>query len=86
MQKYFKYTFRLACGIPNVTLYGTVEDWEEIYKRVSFLRKYDELCNVWVDMLEKVTIQFMNARKGFPDISFWNRICSNIGGGSGQGI
>ena len=83
MQKYFEYKFHLLCGIPNVTLLGTVEDWEDIYKRISFLRQFGDFCNKWADMLEKVIIQFVNARKGSPDMSFWNRICSNLGGGSG---
>lgn len=83
MEKYFKYTFQLLCGIPKVTLLGTVKDWENIHQRVSFLRQYGEVCNKWVNMLEKVTTQCIAARKGKPDISFWQRICNNLGGGSG---
>ena len=99
MQRYFEYKSRTVCDIPHVTLRGTVEDWEDIYKRISFLRQFEipgssfertgnerearMFCNKWADMLEKVVIQFVNARKGSPDMSFWNRICSNLGGGSG---
>ena len=28
MQKYFQYVAVLCCGIPSVTLLGTVEDWD----------------------------------------------------------
>jgi hypothetical protein len=27
LQCYFKYSFGLCCGIPEVTLLGTIEDW-----------------------------------------------------------
>ena len=83
MKKYFDYNFCLLCGIPNVTLMGTIGDWETIHEKASFLRQYGSICNKWADMLEKVTMEFVKARKGSPDVNFWERICSNLGGGSG---
>ena len=33
MQSYFSYKFCLRCGIPNVTLLGTPEDWIKLRNR-----------------------------------------------------
>ena len=38
LQKYFSYTFSIACGLPSVTLLGTEEDWENILLRVEKLK------------------------------------------------
>ncbi|MCO5606988.1 hypothetical protein L7F22_061179 [Adiantum nelumboides] len=37
MKKYFDYKCYLDCGIPQVSLAGTVQDWEEIDRGPSFL-------------------------------------------------
>jgi hypothetical protein len=81
MKKYFKYKFCLCCGIPNITLDGTVEDWKEIETRVQKLKEYE--LEDWVSMLEPILSQFTQAKSGKVDLEFWNRICSNVGGGSG---
>lgn len=33
MQKFFDYKFEIGCGIPQITLLGTIEDWRLILKR-----------------------------------------------------
>jgi len=30
MEKYFSYKFRVGCGIPNISLLGTAEDWKKL--------------------------------------------------------
>lgn len=35
MQKYFNYEFGLGCGIPSVTLKGTVEDWQSLRNKID---------------------------------------------------
>ncbi|XP_024543689.1 uncharacterized protein LOC112350899 [Selaginella moellendorffii] len=82
-KSYFEYRFRLACGIPFVTLLGTTEDWEEIDLRVDELDKYGENCKKWRVMLKKITAQFVDSSKGNVDTEFWNKICHHYGGGSG---
>jgi len=41
MQKYFTYKMELLCGIPKVTLLGTVEDWTMLRKKIDKLVEYD---------------------------------------------
>jgi len=81
MKKYFKYKFCLMCGIPFITLDGTVEDWKEISNRIQKLKEY-ELAD-WVTILEPIIDQFIKAKSGDVDTNFWNRICNREGGGSG---
>ncbi|CAK4646322.1 unnamed protein product [Aphanomyces euteiches] len=83
MKKYFKYKFELCCGIPNVTLLGTVQDWETIRSRVDYLKRFGGHMVEWVEMLSGVIDQFVASAKGAVDVDFWQRICHNIGGGSG---
>ena len=35
MQKYFGYGFGIDCGIPSVTLKGTVEDWQSLRNKID---------------------------------------------------
>ena len=35
MQKYFSYGFGIDCGIPSVTLKGTVEDWQSLRNKID---------------------------------------------------
>ncbi|KAG9398844.1 hypothetical protein AC1031_014162 [Aphanomyces cochlioides] len=71
MKKYFSFTFKLGCGIPNVTLLGTVRDWESIRSRVDHLRQFGGHMDEWVDMLSVVLDQFVTASKGQVDVDFW---------------
>jgi len=81
MKKYFDYTFSLMCGIPYVTLEGTVGDWANLSQRLEKLKEYE--LEEWYSLLKPILEEFINAKKGSPDVSFWNRICSHHGGGSG---
>lgn len=83
MKKYFNMKFLLKCGIPQVTLLGTVTDWELLRSKIDFLRKYGLVCQKWADMLVKVADNFVKSAKNDPDIEWWQRVCSNHGNGSG---
>lgn len=81
MKKYFDYEIRLACGIPFVTLKGTVDDWESISQRLETLREYE--LQDRHNLLKPIVEQFVRVKKGNHDVKFWNRICSHHWGGSG---
>jgi len=81
MKKYFKYKCRRLCGIPNISLDVTVEDWMEIASRIQKLKAYD--LEEWVAMLQPIVDQFVRAKAGGDvDTSIWNKISSNIRIGS----
>jgi len=41
MKKYFTYRTRILCGIPEITLEGTLQDWKNILGRLEKLKEYD---------------------------------------------
>lgn len=86
-QAFFTYKIHLRCGIPNVTLLGEPSDWENIRKRIELLSTYDigksKLMTTWKNILVPILDQFITASRGSIDLSFWDRICSHIPGGSG---
>jgi hypothetical protein len=83
MKKYFSYGFSLMCGIPEVTLLGTLQDWENLHVRVGRLATFGPVCEKWGNMLMKITNQFVESKKGNVDLDFWGKVCHYSGGGSG---
>lgn len=80
-KKYFEYECMLLCGIPYITLEGTVADWENILQRLEKLKNYK--LDKWYDMLKTILVEFIDAKKNKVNTEFWNRICHYLGGGSG---
>lgn len=80
-QKYFSFECCLLCGIPNITLEGTVADWESISNRLEKLKEYK--LDKWYEMLKPILGEFVAAKKNNVNVEFWNRICHHLGGGSG---
>ncbi|KDO25409.1 hypothetical protein SPRG_09351 [Saprolegnia parasitica CBS 223.65] len=83
MKKYFSFKFGLCCGIPHVTLLGTVDYWQDIRRRLDKLASYGERMQQWTAMLAPILDQFVAAAKSQADVAFLDRICSHEGGGSG---
>lgn len=81
MKKYFDYKMCLMCGIPNITLEGTTDDWKEVQRRLGKLNAYK--LEKWHGMLEPILQQFINAKEGKVDTDFWQKICHYEAGGSG---
>ncbi|CAL8089657.1 unnamed protein product [Orchesella dallaii] len=73
MKHYFAYSYDAICGIPYITLEGTVEDWENLYNRLHKLQEYD--LQWWMGMLQPILFQFVEAKRGNIDLTFWRQIC-----------
>ena len=70
MKTYFEYVvMRIVCGIPEITLQGTTEDWQKILDKTKQLAKYDLAW--WTSELEPVLQEFVKASKGKIDTKFW---------------
>lgn len=81
MKHYFSYRSCAACGIPEVTLEGTPEDWQEIRRRVNRLTEYGQKdLQKWWTVLVPVMDQFIASYAGKPDLDFWNGIVDHEGG------
>ena len=70
---YFEFVVMYAaCGIPEITLLGTTEDWQKVYDKAMRLRSYD--LDWWIDELEPILAQFVKASKGKTDTKFWRNM------------
>jgi hypothetical protein len=84
MKKYLSFSGIMSCGIPNVTLEGTKEDWLEIQKRLEKLDTGDETTNAWSNLLKPVLKRFIAAFDGEVDEDFWSHVVTNSRFGSGS--
>lgn len=75
MQKFFNYTMIDQCGIPQVTLEGTPEDWQHLVEKANALRMYG--LDWWIDRLEPVLKKLAAAANGEVDLDFWKSICKS---------
>lgn len=86
LQAYFDYVCVLRCGIPKVTLLGTVEDWQQLRSKIDRLLAFDledQLMTKWHGMLAPVLDSLVSSASGHDELNFWDRVCHHKGGGSG---
>jgi hypothetical protein len=85
-QHYFDYEVHLLCGLPQVTLAGTVADWRSVRDRAHNLLQFDLLdkrMSTWCGLLCPVLQQFVASAEGHADFEWWLQMCNQQGGGSG---
>ena len=86
LQGYFEYKCCLICGLPSITLLGTVDDWKLLRSKVDRLLEFDTkdgLMKKWLELLTVVLDEFVKTKCGVDNMEFWDRICHYEGGGSG---
>jgi hypothetical protein len=83
LKEYFSYSFYTCCGIPKVTLEGTLEDWIKLQEKVVQLRQLDLDMDFWLDRLDPVVWNLVETYKGNVDEEFWSKIISMNSFGSG---
>jgi len=84
MKHFFDYKVVMCvCGYPSITIEGTVEDWEKVKEKTQALSKYD--LEWWTSELIPIIDQFIKARKGDPEYSFWLRMVREHNGRSPYG-
>lgn len=87
LKNYFKYKFLTRCGLPEIVLLGTPEDWREIKNRCSVLLNFEletkNYMQQWHDMLLPILDKIIETAEGNPDLNWWNRACHYHSGKSG---
>lgn len=73
MQCYFEYYGGTMCGIPEITLEGTVEDWTKLHEKAKKLAAFEGL-EFWMPQVLTITQQFVDAAGGKVDTRFWSSI------------
>lgn len=69
---YFDYSMICVCGIPKITIEGSVDDWQRIRARVEVLETYG--LGWWVSRLRPILDEFVLAASGHPTREFWKAI------------
>lgn len=69
-QSYFDYRVFTRCGIPNIDIVGTKEDWQEIVNNISYLLPIFELDG-WLSRLTPVLNKIIATFDGDIDVSFF---------------
>ena len=73
MKKYFHFIGNChMCNFPYIILEGSLEDWENILKKVKELEKYD--LKEWTELLEDILKEIIETKKGKINKDFWKRI------------
>lgn len=71
-EPYYEFVAVCICGIPEVTLEGTPEDWSQLRKKIDCLERYE--LDWWVPHLRRIADQFYAASCGEIDTVFWQNI------------
>lgn len=68
-KSYFEYEMLMGCGIPQVTLTGTLEDWQALRRKAQRFADYG--LSDWIAALDPILAQFELAKAGQLDQAFW---------------
>jgi len=80
---YFEYTLLAGCGIPRITLTGTVDDWKSVRNRAALFGEFG--LEGWCKALDPVLGQFVAAAEGRAEAAFW-RSMFRYNSGSGPSV
>lgn len=84
MKHYFRYELHTMCGIPEVTLEGTPDDWRSIRRRARALEEYE--LGWWIEGLGPVLDQLVATAEGRPDVRFWETFFKHADGSGGPWV
>jgi len=84
MSPYFDYTVITRCGIPRITLLGTLADWQSIRQKAQVLSEFG--LEWWTKDLIPVLDQFVAAHSGKIDKEFWDLMYKDSDGSGGPYI
>jgi hypothetical protein len=69
---YFTYGMAFVCGIPKITVTGTLSDWQRIRDRVELLETFD--LGWWTKRLRPILDEFLLTIQGRVTAEFWQAI------------
>ncbi len=72
MNSYFDYYSVIVCGIPEITLRGTPDDWQKVLDKARMLKQYE--LGWWISELEPVLEEIVKTSKGSVDKGFWKNM------------
>lgn len=79
-KSFFDYACSTECGVPDINVYGTVEDWNKIIEKLSVLGQLFDLKD-WTNTLIQVVTKIRDCDAN--DKEFWSEIYKYNGGSGG---
>ena len=79
--KFYNYELHTMCGIPSITLKGSVEDWKDLKDLVHHMGQYE--FTWFTDKMESILDEFISASEGHPNLDFWRNFVKKEGGSGG---
>src|SRR6185436_7574099 len=73
--------FHSRCGIPQIVLEGTPEDWAVLAERTRGLGQFGLAW--WTEALAPILDEFVAASRGRANVPFWQSIYKLDGGSGG---
>ena len=83
VKSYYDFRFSLRCGIPQIILRGSTNDFQQVINRINQLRTIFTDFDWWLAALLPHFEQLKASAEGKPNIDWWQKICHKKGGGSG---
>jgi hypothetical protein len=81
MRSFFSYEFFTACGIPQIVLEGTPDDWAVLTERTRGIGQFS--LGWWTEALGPILDEFVAASRGRANVRFWQSIYKLDGGSGG---
>lgn len=77
-QKYYDYELHTKCGIPSITLKGSVDDWKKIRRLIEYIANYD--FEWYTEKILPMIDEFINAAaNNKPNVDFWKNMVKKKG-------
>lgn len=76
VKTYFNYLFQTLCGIPEIVLEGTADDWERVATHARSLEQFD--LQWWTRTLIPVLDEFVKAARGEANPAFWRCLYKEV--------
>lgn len=81
MQGYFEYVANIICGIPSVTLRGSVDDWRVLERKLEHLPKFGPEATDYANNLAPILKRFVHtftAPEAPETRKFWNEVVAAV--------
>jgi hypothetical protein len=87
MKNYFSYKMSTLCGIPNITLTGTEEDWVALRNRTEALGKLmkEDFASYWMPLVLPILDEFVESYRGNVNHGFWQSMVKLRNNGMSSG-
>ncbi|MDD6209303.1 MAG: DUF4419 domain-containing protein [Bacteroidales bacterium] len=73
MKPYFEFiVMSIVCGIPEITIKGTPNDWRMVLDKAKELKQYE--LDWWISELEPILKEFVKASEGKVNKKFWRNM------------